>query len=124
MRQELRDLKEHIYEDGAISDSEVALLASYFKAKFDAEEAGLLLSLNNILSGHDISPAFADLYVSFLSDFVAGSGNMSHEHWVWLHQELHDDSQIDAIEQRLLKEIASRLAEPPESLIAMLSAEA
>ncbi len=120
MRQELQDLKEHIYEDGAISESEVKLLSDYFNVQFGADEALLLLNLNNILSGHDITPAFADLYVANLASYVVTDGNISDAHWAWLYQELHDDHQLDAIEKRLLAEIASRLKDVPASMAALL----
>ncbi|TAN44168.1 MAG: hypothetical protein EPN26_16950 [Rhodospirillales bacterium] len=120
MRQELQDLKEHIYQDGEISESEVKLLGDYFKAKFDEEEARLLLNLNNILSGGEMAASFADLYVNSLAGYVVKDGRISDAHWAWLYQELHDDHQVDAIEKRLLAEIASRLKEVPASMAALL----
>ncbi|CAA7613248.1 hypothetical protein MTBLM5_110002 [Magnetospirillum sp. LM-5] len=116
MRQELQEIKVHIYEDGSISESELRLLRGLFAGGFGEEEAALLLDLNNVLSDEDLPAAFADLFVEMLAGYVVVDSAVDAARWEWMRSTMLNDNQIDAIELRLLGEIAGRAKAVPESL--------
>jgi hypothetical protein len=121
MRQELQEIKVHIYEDGSISDSELRLLRGLFAGGFGSEEASLLLELNNILSGEDLPPEFATLFIDFLAGYVVSDGSLDLARWEWMRTTMLADNTIDAIENELLVEIARRIQSVPESLARYLT---
>ena len=116
MRQELKDLKAHIYDDGSISEAEVALLKSMFAAYgFGDDEARLLLDLNNILSGTEYPGSFEDLFIEALSGYmVRGDGQLDTAHWNWLTERLLQDGAIDDLERRLILRVVEQAKNPPD----------
>lgn len=111
MRQELQDIKRHIYEDGTISDSEVTMLEGIMERwGVGEEEVRLLIDLNNVLSGEEHAPRFNALYVERIAGFMLdGGSSISSEKWDWLKENMLKDSQIDALEKRLLAELRGRV---------------
>ncbi|CAA7615257.1 hypothetical protein [Magnetospirillum sp. UT-4] len=98
MREELSDLKRHIYEDGSISDGEVKLLKDVFaRYGLGEDEAGLLLDLNTVLSGEDHAASFEALFIDSLVAYLSEG-----ERWDWLRSRLLKDGTVDALERRML----------------------
>ncbi|MBI5163627.1 MAG: hypothetical protein HY985_06975 [Magnetospirillum sp.] len=122
MRQELRDLKMHIYEDGEIDEAEVRLLVGVFAASgIGEEEARLLFDLNTMVSGHTVPESFEQLFIAGISAFaIDADGIVTAERWAWLKDNLFKDDAVDALERRLLRAIAARATSVPEELSAQL----
>jgi len=116
MRQELKDLKTHIYEDGSISDAEVGLLKSMFNAYgFGADEARLLLDLNNILNGTDYPEAFEKLFLEVLSGYIVqADGQIDGDRWKWFSDRLFQDGAVDGLERRLVEKVVATAKNPPD----------
>ncbi|MBI5165977.1 MAG: hypothetical protein HY985_19010 [Magnetospirillum sp.] len=107
MRWELQEIKQHIYEDGSISTSDIQLLNDVFAAGFGEEEAELLLDLNHVLSGNDLAPEFVTLFVDSLSAYAVESGTLSAAKWEWIKGHILRDEVVDEVEARLLARIAT-----------------
>ena len=93
----------HVYEDGAIDQSEVKMLRGIVDAETPGEEeVRLLLDLNTVLSGGDMDPAFADLLVDATVTFVLDDdGGIADEKLDWLEKNISKDGKTDANEARI-----------------------
>lgn len=123
MDQFLHDIKVSIYEDGVISESEVALLADVI-ARYGAtdETMEILLDLNTILSGSDYPSSFLTLFIDAVARFVVDeSGAISDEKWRWLKQALLKDGIIDDLEACLLTALRHRASRMPTDMAAFIT---
>lgn len=123
MRSELQAIKMHVYEDGAIDQSEVRMLRGIVDAEApDEEEVRLLLDLNTVLSGGDLAPEFADLLVDATLQFVLGdAATVSDEKIAWLEQNISKDGKTDVNEVRILRAIETKTGALPARLAALLN---
>lgn len=123
MRSELQAIKMHVYEDGAIDQSEVRMLRGIVDAEApDEEEVRLLLDLNTVLSGGDLAPEFADLLVDATLQFVLGdAATVSDEKIAWLEQNISKDGKTDVNEVRILRAIEAKTGALPTRLAALLN---
>jgi hypothetical protein len=102
MREELQDLKQHIYEDGVISEDEVDLLkAAFARYGLGEEEVGLLLDLNTVLSGETHVAAFDQLVIDSVVAFMTAPGDLSLR-MIWLQAKLFRDGTVDGLERKVL----------------------
>ena len=116
MEQLMNEIKMAIYDRGAITEKEVALMRSFIAREGLNEcTARLLLDINNILSDEH-HESFKDLYVSALTGFLLSDGStMSDEKWRWLRENLLKDGIIDALERQLLTSLRQVMSSiPPE----------
>lgn len=123
MRSELQAIKMHVYEDGAIDQSEVKMLRGIVDAETPGEEeVRLLLDLNTVLSGGDMDPAFADLLVDATVTFVLDDdGGIADEKLDWLEKNISKDGKTDANEARILRELEAKTGQLPDRLAALLN---
>ena len=123
MRSELQAIKMHVYEDGAIDQSEVKMLRGIVDAETPGEEeVRLLLDLNTVLSGGDMDPAFADLLVDATVTFVLDDdGGIADEKLDWLEKNISKDGKADANEARILRELEAKTGQLPDRLAALLN---
>ncbi|MGJ3259829.1 MAG: hypothetical protein ACFE0S_09520 [Rhodospirillales bacterium] len=123
MRSELQAIKMHVYEDGAIDQSEVKMLRGIVDAETPGEEeVRLLLDLNTVLSGGDMDPAFADLLVDATVKFVLDEdGGIGDDKLDWLEKNISKDGKTDANEVRILREIEAKTDRLPDRLTALLN---
>ena len=126
MRPELQQIKMHVYEDGKIDQSEVAMLRGLVEASgASEEEVRLLLDINNVLSGSDLNADFIDLMVGAVAGFVLGDTNhVSDEKLDWLEKHVLKDGAIDENEQRILREIETKAASVPTRLTELMGSAA
>src|SRR3954469_20326238 len=89
----LRDIKVAIYEDGKIDEREVALLGEVIAGHGLTDDTmGVLLDLNNILSGSDHPESFVALFVESVGRYVVGEdGTVAPAKWTWLKNNLLKD---------------------------------
>ena len=113
----------HVYEDGAIDQSEVKMLRGIVDAETPGEEeVRLLLDLNTVLSGGDMDPAFADLLVDATVTFVLDDdGGIADEKLDWLEKNISNDGKTDANEARILRELEAKTGQLPDRLAALLN---
>lgn len=115
MREELQNLKKYIYEDGWISDKEVAVLRRLMVDGTDRDEAELLLDINTVLS--DMVPypqEFSRLFIEALTAYAVGKdGLIAPDTWEWLKVHILEDDRVDRLERRLLDAIAARATRLP-----------
>lgn len=123
MRSELQAIKMHVYEDGAIDQSEVEMLRGIVGAETPGEEeVRLLLDLNTVLSGANMAPEFADLLVDATLQFVlGGDAGVSDEKIAWLEANISKDGKTDANEVRILRAIEAKTGQLPPQLAALLN---
>jgi len=122
VRSELQQIKMHVYEDGKIDESEINMLRGVVGAEVPAEdEVRLLLDLNNVLSGSDMAPGFAELMVEATVKFVLDdSGALSDEKLDWLIANITKDGKTDANEMLILKAIGEKANAVPDRFAALL----
>jgi hypothetical protein len=121
MREELQEIKRHIYEDGSVSDGEVKLLRDVFR-RYGAgeEEARLLLDLNTILDGVTHIAAFDELFVETVTGYVVEAGAVTADKWAWLAGHILRDGTVNALERKLLAALAAQGIALPATLAANL----
>lgn len=118
MRQELQEIKRHIYEDGSIAEGEVRLLSDLLaRYGLGQDEMELLLDLNTILSGEPHPESFDTLFVDSLVKFMGEGGE---GRWDWLKSRLFKDGALDALERRALAACAAQGMPVPEEMRAHL----
>ncbi len=116
----LSELKEDILKDGVIDADEAARLekALYADGAIDKEEAELMFELNNAVSGKENDPAWDNLFIKVISDFLMNDdqseGHIDEQEARWLHAKLVSDGQIDDLERKLLTHLQERSANFPE----------
>jgi len=122
VRSELQQIKMHVYEDGKIDESEINMLRGVVGADVPAEdEVRLLLDLNNVLSGSDMAPGFAELLVEATVKFVLDdNGALSDEKLDWLVANFKKDGKTDANELRILKAVGEKATAVPDRFAALL----
>lgn len=122
MRSELQQIKMHVYEDGKIDESEIRMLRGVVDAETpDEEEVRLLLDLNNVLSGSEMEPGFAELLVDATVKFVLDdAGVLSDEKLNWLTTNIKKDGKTDANETLILQAIREKASEVPDEFASLL----
>lgn len=122
VRSELQQIKMHVYEDGKIDESEIRMLRGVVDAETPEEdEVRLLLDLNNVLSGSEMEPGFAELLVDATVKFVLDdAGVLSDEKLDWLTTNISKDGKTDANEMLILRAIQEKASQVPDGFASLL----
>jgi hypothetical protein len=125
MEELMRELKMAIFDRGAVTEKEVALMRSFIAREGLNEcTARMLLDINNVLSGEH-HESFDELYMGALLAFLLGDGSvMSEERWGWLRENLLKDGIVDALERRLLETLCRVMTEIPAEMREFAAAHA
>lgn len=113
----MKDLVNSIIADGVVDADEVAELQAklYEDGKIDKEEAEALFQINDAVSGNDNDPAYGDLFVKAISDFVLEDdetpGVIDEEEGAFLVEKIQGDGEIDVLERRLLNSLKENAKE-------------
>ncbi|NDV65000.1 TerB family tellurite resistance protein [Bacteroides sp. 224] len=118
----LEELKQSILEDGVIDAQEAKQLKEvlYADGVIDKEEAEFIFELNDAVSGKENDPAWEELFVSVISDFLLNDetspGEIDEEEARWLLQKIQGDGQLDKIEKALLDNLKKKAKKYPSIL--------
>lgn len=114
MRSTFQALALEITQDGKVDASEANILRAHIFAdgEVSREEAELLISINNTVSGNENSPRFDALFVegvtaSVLEDSTS-PGTVDEEEASWLVSQFSSDGKIDTNERAALANIKQR----------------
>lgn len=107
----LQDLRDSVIADGVVDADEVATLRTelYADGVIDQDEAVTLFEINNAVSGNANDPAWDDLFVQAITDFVLQDdetpGVVDDGEARFLNEQIASDGQVDDLERRLLDNI-------------------
>ncbi len=118
----LAEIKAEILEDGIIDAQEAASLKErlYDDGIIDQEEADFLFEVNDAVSGNTNDPAWKDLFVQGVSDFVLADektpGEVDADEAAYLIKNIEGDGKIDDVEKALLQNIKAKATSIDPSL--------
>lgn len=84
----------------------------YANGEIDREKADFLFAINDVVSGKDNAPRWADLFVDALTDHVLNdkttAGEVDDIEAIYLIQKINNDGQVDPVEVALLVNIMAQ----------------
>lgn len=115
-------LKERIIRSGGITYSDVRQLRDivYTDGKVNDEEANFLFALKKEIDTFVSLPAWEDFFVRAICDYILDDDRspeaVDEIEAKWLVEKIGEDSKIDEVEERLLKEIKAKAKRFPDNL--------
>lgn len=122
----LVELKNALLADGIIDAEEVKTIKDviYEDGKIDKEEADFLFELNDAVSGHQNSPEWDELFVNAITSFMLedeiSPNEIDDEEAEYLYNKINGDGQVDGVEKALLLNLKSKLKNFPTKLASLL----
>ena len=118
----LEQLKDNIIRSGGITSSDVRQLRDivYTDGKVNDDEANFLFALKKEMDTFISLPAWEDFFVCAICDYILDDDRspeaVDEIEAKWLVEKIGEDSKIDEVEERLLKEIKAKAKRFPDNL--------
>ncbi len=122
MIEHLEELKKNIVRSGGITPGDIRQLRDivYTDGKVNDEEANFLFALKKEMGTVVSLPAWEDFFVKAICDYVLEDDRspktVDEREARWLVEMIGEDSKIDDVEERLLKEIKAKAKHFPDNL--------
>lgn len=122
----LEQLKKELLADGIIDSEEVKTIKDviYEDGKIDKDEADFLFELNDAVSGKENAPEWKDLFVDAITAFVledeVSPNEIDEDEAEYLYNQIKGDGQVDDIERALLENIKAKAKSFPAKLASLL----
>lgn len=122
----LEQLKKDLLADGIIDAEEVKTIKDviYEDGKIDKDEADFLFELNDAVSGKENAPEwkflFIDAITSFMLEDVVSPNEIDDEEANYLYNQIKGDGQVDETERALLENLKAKSKNFPEILASLL----
>ena len=122
----LDQLKKELLADGIIDSNEVKTIKDviYEDGKIDKDEADFLFELNDAVSGKENAPEWKELFIEAITAFVledeVSPNEIDDDEAEYLYDQIKGDGQVDDIERTLLENIKAKAKNFPEILASLL----
>ena len=122
----LEQLKKDLLADGIIDAEEVKTIKEviYEDGKIDKDEADFLFELNDAVSGKENAPEWKSLFIdaitSFMLDDEVSPNEIDDEEANYLYNQIKGDGQVDETERALLENLKAKSKNFPEILASLL----
>ena len=122
----LEQLKKDLLADGIIDAEEVKTIKEviYEDGKIDKEEADFLFELNDAVSGKENAPEWKSLFIDAITSFMledeVSPNEIDDEEANYLYNQIKGDGQVDETERALLENLKAKSKNFPEILASLL----
>lgn len=122
----LEQLKKDLLADGIIDAEEVKTIKDviYEDGKIDKDEADFLFELNNAVSGKENAPEWKSLFIDAITSFMledeVSPNEIDDEEANYLYNQIKGDGQVDETERALLENLKAKSKNFPEILASLL----
>ena len=122
----LEQLKKDLLADGIIDAEEVKTIKEviYEDGKIDKDEADFLFELNDAVSGKENAPEWKSLFIdaipSFMLEDEVSPNEIDDEEANYLYNQIKGDGQVDETERALLENLKAKSKNFPEILASLL----
>jgi len=122
----LEQLKKELLADGIIDAEEVKTIKEviYEDGKIDKDEADFLFELNDAVSGKENAPEWKDLFVNAITSFMledeVSPNEIDEEEANYLFNQIKGDGLVDETERALLENLKAKSNNFPEILASLL----
>ena len=122
----LEQLKKDLLADGIIDAEEVKTIKEviYEDGKIDKDEADFLFELNDAVSGKENAPEWKTLFVDAITSFMledeVSPNEIDEDEAAYLYDQIKGDGQVDDIERALLENLKAKSKNFPELLASLL----
>lgn len=122
----LDQLKKELLADGIIDSNEVKTIKDviYEDGKIDKDEADFLFELNDAVSGKENAPEWKELFIEAITAFVleddVSPNEIDDDEAEYLYNQIKGDGQVDDTERALLENIKAKAKNFPEKLASLL----
>ena len=122
----LEQLKKDLLADGIIDAEEVKTIKEviYEDGKIDKDEADFLFELNDAVSGKENAPEWKSLFIDAITSFMledeVSPNEIDDEEANYLYNQIKGDGQVDETERALLENLKVKSKNFPEILASLL----
>ena len=122
----LEQLKKDLLADGIIDAEEVKTIKEviYEDGKIDKDEADFLFELNDAVSGKENAPGWKSLFIDAITSFMleddVSPNEIDDEEANYLYNQIKGDGQVDETERALLENLKAKSKNFPEILASLL----
>ena len=122
----LEQLKKDLLADGIIDAEEVKTIKEviYEDGKIDKDEADFLFELNDAVSGKENAPEWKSLFIDAITSFMhedeVSPNEIDDEEANYLYNQIKGDGQVDETERALLENLKAKSKNFPEILASLL----
>lgn len=122
----LEQLKKDLLADGIIDAEEVKTIKDviYEDGKIDKDEADFLFELNDAVSGKENAPEWKSLFIDAITSFMledeVSPNEIDDEEANYLYNQIKGDGQVDETERALLENLKAKSKNFPEILASLL----
>lgn len=122
----LEQLKKELLADGIIDAEEVKTIKDviYEDGKIDKDEADFLFELNGAVSGKENAPEWKSLFIDAITSFMledeVSPNEIDDEEANYLYNQIKGDGQVDETERALLENLKAKSKNFPEILASLL----
>ena len=122
----LEQLKKDLLADGIIDAEEVKTIKEviYEDGKIDKDEADFLFELNDAVSGKENAPEWKSLFIDAITSFMledeVSPNEIDDEDANYLYNQIKGDGQVDETERALLENLKAKSKNFPEILASLL----
>ncbi len=122
----LEQLKKDLLADGIIDAEEVKTIKEviYEDGKIDKDEADFLFELNDAVSGKENAPEWKSLFIDTITSFMledeVSPNEIDDEEANYLYNQIKGDGQVDETERALLENLKAKSKNFPEILASLL----
>lgn len=122
----LEQLKKDLLADGIIDAEEVKTIKEviYEDGKIDKDEADFLFELNDAVSGKENAPEWKSLFIDAITSFMledeVSPNEIDDEEANYLYNQIKGDGQVDETERALLENLKAKSKNFPEILTSLL----
>lgn len=122
----LEQLKKDLLADGIIDAEEVKTIKEviYEDGKIDKDEADFLFELNDAVSGKENAPEWKSLFIDAITSFMLEDevlpNEIDEEEANYLYNQIKGDGQVGETERALLENLKAKSKNFPEILASLL----
>ena len=122
----LEQLKKDLLADGIIDAEEVKTIKDviYEDGKIDKDEADFLFELNDAVYGKENAPEWKSLFIDAITSFMledeVSPNEIDDEEANYLYNQIKGDGQVDETERALLENLKAKSKNFPEILASLL----
>ena len=122
----LEQLKKDLLADGIIDAEEVKTIKEviYEDGKIDKDEADFLFELTDAVSGKENAPEWKSLFIDAITSFMledeVSPNEIDDEEANYLYNQIKGDGQVDETERALLENLKAKSKNFPEILASLL----